>query len=98
MTRLGNNGILGTTLESFSPLKALQTAMVTPLRRASENVDPASASACCPQCMHNCEKEVADMLKESEKSETELKSEATQAPLPQWQQNYLNNRKIICWF
>lgn len=88
MTRLGTNGILGTTLESLSPLKGLPTTTITPLvRRASENVDPAAASTCCPQCLRNCEQEVADVLKETEKSDTELKSEATRPPLPQWLQN-----------
>ncbi|KAJ1433535.1 P-loop containing nucleoside triphosphate hydrolase [Sesbania bispinosa] len=87
------NGILGTTLESLSPLKALQTTAITPLRRASENVDPAAAAACCPQCMQNCEQEVADMLKETEKSksDTELKSEAARPSLPQWLQNARTN-------
>ncbi|CAJ2649681.1 unnamed protein product [Trifolium pratense] len=90
--RLGTNGILGTTLESLSPLKTLPTTTINPLRRASENVDPAAAaSTCCPQCMRNCEQEVADMLKETEKSDTELKSDATRPPLPQWLQNAKTN-------
>ncbi|GAU20969.1 hypothetical protein TSUD_201180 [Trifolium subterraneum] len=92
--RLGTNGILGTTLESLSPLKTLPTTTITPLRRASENVDPAAAAApptCCPQCMRNCEQEVADMLKETEKSDTELKSDATRPALPQWLQNARTN-------
>ncbi|XP_027329172.1 protein SUPPRESSOR OF MAX2 1 isoform X2 [Abrus precatorius] len=89
--RLGTNGILGTSLDSFSALKTLPTTTITPLRRASENVDPAAVSICCPQCMQNCEQEVADMFKETEKSDSELKSEAARPPLPQWLQNARNN-------
>ncbi|KAL5066099.1 hypothetical protein RYX36_027836 [Vicia faba] len=85
--RLGTNGILGTTLESLSPLKTLPATTITPLRCASENVDPAAASICCPQCIRNCEQEVSDMLKETEKSDAELTSDATRPPLPLWLQN-----------
>ncbi|CAK8564231.1 unnamed protein product [Lathyrus sativus] len=85
--RLGTNGILGTTLESLSSLKTFPATTITPLRRASENVDPAAASICCPQCIQNCEKEVSDMLKETEKSDTELTSDAARPPLPLWLQN-----------
>ncbi|XP_061347467.1 protein SUPPRESSOR OF MAX2 1-like isoform X2 [Gastrolobium bilobum] len=89
--RLGTNGILGTSLESLSPLKTLPTTTITPLRRASENIDPAGVSTCCPQCMQNYEQEVADMLKETEKSDTEFKSEAARPPLPQWLQSARTN-------
>lgn len=86
-TRLGTNGILGTTLESLSPLKTFPATTIAPLRRASENVDPAAASICCPQCAQNCEQEVSEMLKETERSDTELTSDATRPPLPLWLQN-----------
>ncbi|KAK7388452.1 hypothetical protein VNO78_23268 [Psophocarpus tetragonolobus] len=89
--RLGTNGILGTSLESLSPLKTLPTTTITPLRRVSENIDPAAVSICCPQCMQSCELEVADMLKETEKSDTEHKSEAAKPSLPQWLQNAKTN-------
>ncbi|RZB71603.1 protein SUPPRESSOR OF MAX2 1-like [Glycine soja] len=90
--RLGTNGFLGTSLESLSPLKTLSTTTIPPLRRASENVDPAAVSICCPQCMQSCEQEVAEMLKETEKSDTELKSEAAKPSLPQWLQNAKTNK------
>ncbi|RDX80870.1 Protein SUPPRESSOR OF MAX2 1, partial [Mucuna pruriens] len=89
--RLGTNGILGTSLESLSPLKTLPTTTIAPLRRASENIDPAAVSICCPQCMQSCEQEVEDMLKETEKSDTELKSEPARPSLPQWLQNAKTN-------
>jgi len=41
--------------------------------------------------MQNCEREVAEMLKETEKSDTELKSEAAKPSLPQWLQNAKTN-------
>ncbi|CAL0325602.1 unnamed protein product [Lupinus luteus] len=84
--RLGNNGIIGTSLESLSPLKAFSTAATTPSRHASENIAPTVESTCCPQCMWNCEQEIAEMLKENEKSDSESKSQATCPPLPQWLQ------------
>lgn len=90
--RLGTNGILGTSLESLSPLKTLPTSTISPLmRRASENIDPAAVSICCPQCMQSREQEVEAMLKETEKSDTELKSEAARTSLPQWLQNAKTN-------
>ncbi|KAK7265314.1 hypothetical protein RJT34_32932 [Clitoria ternatea] len=89
--RLGTNGILGTSFESLSPLKTLPTTTITPMRRASENIDPAAVSVCCPQCMQSCEQEVADLLRETEKSDSELKSEETRPSLPQWLLNAKTN-------
>lgn len=85
--RLGTNGILGSSLESFSPLKGFSSAAITQPKRVSESVDPARTATCCPQCMQNYEKEVADMVKEIEKSDSEVKAEAARPPLPQWLQN-----------
>lgn len=84
-SRLGTNGILGSSLESLSPLKGFPSAAISQPRRASENVDPARRT--CPHCMQNYEKEAADMLKEIKKSDSEVKSEVAQPPLPQWLQN-----------
>ena len=42
--------------------------------------------------MQSCEQEVAEMLKETEKSDTELKSEAAKPSLPQWLQNAKTNK------
>ncbi|KAF1887473.1 hypothetical protein Lal_00040527 [Lupinus albus] len=86
--RLGNKSILGTSFESQSPLKSYPTTTITPSRCASENIGhaPAGVSTCCPHCMRNCEKEVAEMLKENERSDSESKSVAASPPLPQWLQ------------
>ncbi|KAF2310216.1 hypothetical protein GH714_007253 [Hevea brasiliensis] len=83
--RLGTNGILSNSVESFSPLKGFPTITPTPPRRLTENLDPAQRMSCCPQCMHNYEQELAKTIpKESEISSSEFKSETTQQLLPQW--------------
>ncbi|KAE9602394.1 hypothetical protein Lal_00049495 [Lupinus albus] len=90
-TRLGNNGILGTSAESLSSSKALPTTTITPPRCSSENIDPAEVSTSCPQCKRNCEQEVEEMLKENKKSDSESKSDAASPPLPQWLQHARTN-------
>ncbi|KAI4335468.1 hypothetical protein L6164_014112 [Bauhinia variegata] len=89
--RLGTNGILGSSLESLSPLKGLPTATITPLRRAFEDLDPALKTTCCQQCMQNYWQELAAVSKEIEKSDSEIKSETARPPLPQWLQNAKTN-------
>lgn len=86
--RLGTNGIFGNSFESLSPLKGFPTATVAPPRRLSENLDSARRTSCCAQCLLNYEQELAKLLpKGFEKSSSEVKSEATRSPLPQWLQN-----------
>ncbi|KAJ7955731.1 protein SUPPRESSOR OF MAX2 1 [Quillaja saponaria] len=85
--RLGANGILGSSLESLSPLKGFLTTTITPPRRASENLDPVQRVSRCPQCMQNYEQEVAGIKDDFEKSAFESKSEAVRPALPQWLQN-----------
>ncbi|XP_050216679.1 protein SUPPRESSOR OF MAX2 1 [Mercurialis annua] len=82
--RLGSNGILGISGESLSSLKGFPTITPVPLRRFAENLDPVRKTSCCPQCMQNYEQELSKVSKESERSSSELKSEATQPTLPQW--------------
>ncbi|OAY31866.1 protein SUPPRESSOR OF MAX2 1 [Manihot esculenta] len=85
--RLGTNGILSNSVESFSPLKGLQTITPTLPRRLTENLDPAQRMSCCPQCMQNYEQELAKLTpKESEVSSSEFKSETNQL-LPPWLKN-----------
>lgn len=92
-TRLETNGILGVSLESLSPLKGFPTATMVP-RYASENIGPAQTISCCPQCMQSYEQEVEDMLKEIERADSEVRSEAARPPLPQWLQNSRTNSDV----
>ncbi|XP_059636987.1 protein SUPPRESSOR OF MAX2 1-like [Cornus florida] len=86
--RLGVNGILSSSVESLSPLKSFPMATTALPRRATENLDPARRMSCCPQCKENYEQELAKLeLKQFEKSSSEIISDATQPPLPQWLQN-----------
>ncbi|KAL6194352.1 hypothetical protein ACLB2K_035436 [Fragaria x ananassa] len=84
--RMGTtNGILSSSVESLSPLKGFPTAQQ---RLVAENLDPVRRTSCCPQCTETCEQEVSKLVvKESEKSYSESKSEAAQPALPQWLQN-----------
>ncbi|KAI3790437.1 hypothetical protein L2E82_03477 [Cichorium intybus] len=82
--RMGTNGILGTSIESLSPLKNFSTTMNTPLsmqRRLSENLDPSRKPPCCPTCSSEYEQELAKLNKESDKSSSDKSN------LPQWLQN-----------
>ncbi|KDP34241.1 hypothetical protein JCGZ_07812 [Jatropha curcas] len=86
--RFGTNGILSNSVESLSPLKGFSTITPAPPRRLTENLDPARRMSCCPQCMQNYEQELAQVVpKESEKSSSGFKSEASQPLLPQWLKN-----------
>ncbi|KAL5548972.1 hypothetical protein UlMin_004203 [Ulmus minor] len=86
--RLGNNGILSSSVETLSPLKGFPTAKLALPRSLSENLDPARRISCCPQCMQSYEQELGKLVaKESEKSSSEIKSEAAKQALPQWLQN-----------
>ncbi|PWA74625.1 Double Clp-N motif-containing protein [Artemisia annua] len=63
-TRMGTNGILGSSIESLNPLKNF--------------ANPVTLKApCCPSCASECEKEVAK-LKELEKPPDEVKSSLPQ--------------------
>ncbi|KAF5749457.1 Double Clp-N motif-containing P-loop nucleoside triphosphate hydrolases superfamily protein [Tripterygium wilfordii] len=85
--RLGSNGILGSSVDSFSPLKSLQTTSAL-TRRVPENLDPARRSSCCPQCMQSYEQELEKLgCEDFEKTSSEIKSEADRPALPQWLQN-----------
>ncbi|KAJ6355375.1 hypothetical protein OIU77_005874 [Salix suchowensis] len=87
MFRLGTNGILSSSVESFSPLKGLPSMTLAPPRRLTENLDPAGRMSCCPDCMRNYEQELAKIVpKEIEKS-SEGKSQSAQPPLPLWLRN-----------
>ncbi|XP_054805313.1 protein SUPPRESSOR OF MAX2 1-like [Prosopis cineraria] len=79
--RLGTNGILGVSLES---LKGLPSTTMEP---RYEKADSAPRTMCCPQCTQSYEREVADVLKDTEKNDSFITSEAIRSSLPQWLQN-----------
>ncbi|KAI6682526.1 hypothetical protein NL676_036407 [Syzygium grande] len=86
--RFGANGILGSSVESFSPLNNLPTTISAPPRRLSENLDPARRMGCCPECTQKCEQEIARAAAtELEKPSPEVESESGRSPLPQWLQS-----------
>ncbi|TYH14982.1 hypothetical protein ES288_A05G007900v1 [Gossypium darwinii] len=87
-SRLGSNGILGSPVESLSPLKGFATTAPQP-RQPSENFDPTRKTGCCPQCMQNYKQDLTKLLaaKEHEQRSSDFKSEPTRPALPQWLQN-----------
>ncbi|GAB4838193.1 hypothetical protein Ancab_027722 [Ancistrocladus abbreviatus] len=86
--RLGSNGILGTTVASFSELKSFPTASPTTLRSVPDNLDPSIKSSCCPQCLEKYEQELANFVAgQAEKFSSEVKSEPKRQQLPQWLQS-----------
>lgn len=85
--RLGNNGILSSSVESLSPLKSFPSLTAVPTRRLTENLDPARRNSCCPQCMQNYEEDLAKILPKDFEKSSEVKSEPTQPSLPLWLKN-----------
>ncbi|KAM0013140.1 hypothetical protein Hdeb2414_s0045g00744401 [Helianthus debilis subsp. tardiflorus] len=70
--RMGTNGVLGGSVQSFNPLNSFSTTM---------NLDPNRKIPWCPKCSSEYEHELAK-LKELEKSRNEVNNS-----LPQWLQN-----------
>ncbi|GMI81129.1 SUPPRESSOR OF MAX2 1 [Hibiscus trionum] len=87
-SRLGSNGILGSSVESLSPLKGFATTTAQP-RQPSENFDPSRKTGCCPQCTQNYKQDLSKLLaaKEFEQRSSDIRSESTRPALPQWLQN-----------
>lgn len=86
-TRLGGSGILNGSVESLGQMKTFQCTNVIP-RRIPESLEPSRTLGRCPKCTENYEKELAKLVaNEYEKSSSEVRSEPTQPPLPQWLQN-----------
>ncbi|KAF3775480.1 Chaperone protein [Nymphaea thermarum] len=88
--RIGGNGILSSSVESLSPIKGLQGNPFLS-RKLAENGDSGSARKmnCCPSCMENYEKELANLVADVfEKSASDAKQEEqqNQQQLPQWLQ------------
>lgn len=79
--------ILGSSIESLSPMKFFPTPPISQLRHESEtlNVDP--RTTCCPQCMQKYEQELQKLMnEESEKSPSGVKTDSNHPPLPHWLQ------------
>ncbi|GAB2267469.1 hypothetical protein Dimus_002452 [Dionaea muscipula] len=91
--RIGSNGIISCSSESFSPMKSLPiptAAPPPPMRIASDKqLDPCRRLSCCPQCLGNYEQELAKTVNgHREKSASQLRQEAArQQLLPQWLQS-----------
>ncbi|OIT31296.1 protein suppressor of max2 1 [Nicotiana attenuata] len=87
--RLGNERILGNSLDPMNPLKSFTAAPVPALpRRLPENSNPRLRMSCCPQCKEKFEHELAKLVSEFENSSAEeAKSEFPRPQLAQWLQN-----------
>ncbi|GAB4853608.1 hypothetical protein Ancab_017799 [Ancistrocladus abbreviatus] len=87
--RLGSNGILSNSFESFSPLKSYQIAAPTISRSVSENSDPSRRLSCCPHCLENYERELAKFVAVQAENcfSSDVKSEPKRQQLPQWLQS-----------
>ncbi|XP_016511300.2 protein SUPPRESSOR OF MAX2 1A-like [Nicotiana tabacum] len=87
--RLGNERILGNSLDPMNPLKSFSATPVPALlRRLPENSNPRLRTSCCPQCKEKFEHELAKLVSEFENSSAEeAKSESPRPQLPQWLQN-----------
>ncbi|GAB2218250.1 hypothetical protein Drorol1_Dr00001469 [Drosera rotundifolia] len=86
--RLGPNGIISCSSESYSSLKMLPTIVAPPMRIASEKLDTSGKLSFCPQCRVKYEEELAETVTtRGEKSVSEVKQEASRQLLPQWLQS-----------
>ncbi|KAK6783684.1 hypothetical protein RDI58_017138 [Solanum bulbocastanum] len=86
--RLGNERILGSSLDPLNPLKSFTGPVPSLPRRVPENLNPRLRTSCCPQCKEKFEHELAKLVSEFENSSSESKSESPPRPqLPQWLQS-----------
>ncbi|XP_038879087.1 protein SUPPRESSOR OF MAX2 1 [Benincasa hispida] len=85
--RFGTKEILGSSIESVSPLKFFPTPPISQLRHKSETLNNGPRITCCPQCMQKYEQEQQKLMnKESEKSSSGVKTDSNHPPLPHWLQ------------
>ncbi|KAM3269836.1 protein SUPPRESSOR OF MAX2 1 [Capsicum chacoense] len=85
--RLGNERILGSSLDPLNPLKSFTGPVPALPRRMPENVNPRLRTSCCPQCKEKYDLELAKLVSEFENSSSEAKSESPRPQLPQWLQS-----------
>lgn len=89
LPRLGSNGgILSSSVECLTPMRSFPMAAPPLTRRVSENLDPLRRFSCCPQCTEKCNEDLAKLTAgQAEKSSSEVKSNASEQPLPVWLQS-----------
>ncbi|PHT41948.1 hypothetical protein CQW23_20802 [Capsicum baccatum] len=85
--RLGNERILGSSLNPLNPLKSFTSPVPALPRRMPENVNPRLRTSCCPRCKEKYDLELAKLASEFENSSSQAKLESPRHQLPQWLQN-----------
>ncbi|KAL3532911.1 hypothetical protein ACH5RR_006432 [Cinchona calisaya] len=86
--RLGNERILGSSVEPLNSLKNFPTVNPALTRGVSQNLDPSRRTSCCPQCQEKYEQELKLLRKHLQNlSPDNRSSEAAKPSLPQWLQN-----------
>ncbi|KAJ8560489.1 hypothetical protein K7X08_022349 [Anisodus acutangulus] len=87
--RLGNERILGSSLDPLNPMKSFTGPVPALLPRpVPENLNPRFRTSCCPQCKEKFEHELAKLVSEFENSLSDAnKSESPKPQLPQWLQS-----------
>ncbi|KAF3640440.1 hypothetical protein FXO38_15701 [Capsicum annuum] len=85
--RLGNERILGSSLNPLNPLKSFTSPVPALPRRMAKNVNPRLRTSCCPRCKEKYDLELAKLVSEFENSSSEAKLESPLPQLPQWLQN-----------
>ncbi|KAM3376764.1 hypothetical protein P3S68_009177 [Capsicum galapagoense] len=85
--RLGNERILGSSLNPLNPLKSFTSPVPALPRHMPENVNPRLRTSCCPRCKEKYDLELAKLVSEFENSSSQAKLESSRPKLPQWLQN-----------
>ncbi|PHU28962.1 Serine--tRNA ligase [Capsicum chinense] len=85
--RLGNERILGSSLNPLNPLQSFTSTVPALPRGMPENVNPRLRTSYCPWCKEKYDLELAKLVSEFENSSSEAKLEFPQPQLPQWLQN-----------
>ncbi|MCD9561462.1 hypothetical protein HAX54_020585 [Datura stramonium] len=85
--RLGNERILGSSLDPLNSLRSFTGPVPALPRRVPENLNPRLRTSCCPQCKEKFDRELAKLVSEFENSSSEGKSESPRPQLPQWLQS-----------
>ncbi|KAF3628493.1 hypothetical protein FXO38_25669 [Capsicum annuum] len=85
--RLGNERILGSSLNPLNPLQSFTSPVPALPRGMPENVNPRLRTSYCPWCKKKYDLELAKLVSEFENSSSEAKLEFPQPQLPQWLQN-----------